>query len=181
MNTQNAFIISSTIVCLCAGIVFGLFHYEYLIWQGKPLKPYDMPPLVQLHKKGTVFYRKDNAWFQEDISVNSNTIQEACHKTVQKWLKILQEEDRIPLYISLETTMIDSYTKTAYFSFNKSLFFIHQSTFQKALILASLSKTLLSLKTTLQCFTILINDCLINDYHIDFTEPFNIEYWANLY
>lgn len=181
MIKVHIFFIVSFTVALLVGVIFGLFHYKYLLWQGKPLQPYNIHSIDPIYQKAFVYYFKDTLWLKETIPVEAEELQEACFIVTQKWLTTLQEEHTIPNYVSLESTLVDSAHTTVYVSCNKSLFFTHFLTHQKLLILVSLAKTLASLQSSLQRYVILVHHEPLVDYHIDCQLPFNINYWSTLY
>lgn len=176
-----------TILHLClfvstvAGVIFGLFHYEYLIWQTIPAKPYAVSIAQPTYQEATISYQKDGSWINEKVSVNVDNLEDACFSLIQEWVKTLQSEHLTPHYVTLDSTLIDVNKKNIYISFKKSLFYTQQSTYQKLLLLVSLSKTIASLESSLQQYMLLVNDAPLIDQLIDCKEPFDINYLATLY
>lgn len=164
------------------GIVFGLFHYEYLLWQTRPSKPYSIVTIPSVYNKAFIFYQKNETWLKETASINvSSDLQEASFILIKEWLKILQSEQLIPHYVTLDSTLIDINEKNLYISFNASFFYVHHGTYQKLLLLVSLSKTIASLESSLQKYVLLVKDEPLIDTLIDCEAPFNIDYWITLY
>lgn len=174
-------IYSCLVLSIFVGLIFGLFHYEYLFWQTTPTKPYFTPAVPPTYQQAIIIYHKDSVWVKENVVININELQNACFALVQEWVKALQSEHMIPYYVTLDSTLIDINQKNIYISLRKSFFYAHQSTYQKLLLLASLSKTLVSLQSSLQQYILLVNDAPLIDPHIDCQEPFDIHYFATLY
>jgi hypothetical protein len=181
MDKAKKILLLYSILALSIGILFGLFHYEYVFWQSVPSMPYVMNLPVPLNKTALLFYQKDNSWQEEKITVDIQDLQEALFVLVQHWLLFLQEENALPKTISLEATLVDISQNSLYISFDRSLFFEWASTYQKILIIVSLSKTVSSLQSSVQRYMLLVNHKPLIDNHIDCNVPFYISYWSTLY
>ncbi|RTL07219.1 hypothetical protein EKK58_03520 [Candidatus Dependentiae bacterium] len=169
------------LLSIIGGIVFGLFHYEYLLWQRTPEKLYSTSTILPTQQQASIIYHKDSVWVKENVVININELQDACFTLMQEWLKVLQSEHMIPHYVTLDSTLIDVNKKNIYISFHKSFFYTHHATYQKLLLLVSLSKTIASLQSSLQQYILLVNDAPLIDPLIDCQESFDINYFATLY
>ncbi|HTM06082.1 MAG TPA: hypothetical protein VL201_02485 [Patescibacteria group bacterium] len=174
-------LILHSVVALAAGVIFGLFHYEYVLWQTVPPLPCVIEKQAPIYQSASIFYQKDSTWQEEKITIAMQELQEVALLLMQHWLEFLQEEGMLPRNIVLERVLVDILQNSLYISFDKSLFFESISTHQKTLIISSLAKTIASLQSSLQRFMLLVHHEPLVDKHIDCHVPFYIAYWTVLY
>jgi hypothetical protein len=129
-------------------------------------------------KKCVLWYWHKNGWKQESVELiwTNNRVND-CHYVLNSWLTFLDDEKIMDCKVSIQTIIFSESGNELYISFDHAPFNQHAPLFEKWLWLEGLLKTLREngIQSTGMKVYFLEHHQMIQDYHLDFTNPWPIE------
>ena len=124
-------------------------------------------------------YWHNGAWQTEhqELIWGSNT-EKNCLYLINTWLTLLDEEGIMEKRVTLQTALLSPSGQEIYLSFDRSPFQPEDSTFAKWMWIEGLLKTLRENEVKLTNVQILVHHQPINDQHLDFTNPWPLQGFA---
>ena len=170
---------------LLLGIVFGLLLFflkrDMLIirWTGSIEKDH----LARLKKVASVqrkkikyYFFKDDAFHHEDGEMiwRSSDLSKSVTQLVGDWLTILQGQQLISNTVFLKSVAFSFGNEEVFLHFNKTFLSDDASIMKKWHIIECLFKTLRGAGLRVQGVRFFVEDKLLEDDHLDFSQPWSI-------
>ena len=132
---------------------------------------------VSYQKQISIDYYKNNTWVHEDGTVmwHENDSAQTLKQLIKQWLNVLQDAHLLRPHVAVVTVAVASNNSEAYISFDNTLFSKEMSIRHKWFIIESLCKTIRNNELPLQALTVLHNDRIMEDDHLDFSHPLSLE------
>ena len=170
-----------TFACVVAGLLFFLIQQRWLVihWSFQPQADDGTQQAIKgtiIKKKCQIYSFKDDKENSDDVIIlweaenNTHNIKEL----VGHWITYQQEEHVLNQSLSLETVAFAAATQALYLSFNQPMMSKEWSTFKKWSILESLLKTIRGAELAITTVRFLVNDEVMADDHIDFSQDIPI-------
>ena len=167
-----------SILALIGSGIFFAHRYEWII-----IAPTQSHLNIEHFKQGrmiakkpyTLYFWKHKKWHSEQITILVyHTINKQLTTLVNKWLILLDEECLIPTKASVQSILLTPSCKTAYISFDHTLFSTESSTYEKYMIIEGLLKTIRKNNIELQDIFLLVHHQILNDPHLDLSHAWPI-------
>ena len=168
-----------TVLGLIAGFLLVSFQKNWIILYFTPINFSNTAKqnrLPTFHKKTvSLFFWKNNSWHNEQADILwGHELEANLTNLIQSWLTIIDEEQLTVHKITLQTALISYNSQIAYLSFDQNLLSSNSSTYQKLMLIEGLLKTLRHNHITIPSIQLLVQHQLIDDHHLDFSNPWPI-------
>ncbi|KKP35921.1 MAG: hypothetical protein UR26_C0002G0223 [candidate division TM6 bacterium GW2011_GWF2_32_72] len=164
--------------CLLFGMFFFLYYKEFIILNffsdSKEFEICSQTPNVQ-KKNVQIIYWKDENWCKEDVElIWSENKAENIKYLINSWFTLVDEESALDRKISVESIWLNSSGNLAYISLDRNPFNKELCVYEKWMLVEGLLKTLRQNKVDLQNVRFLVHHKNLNDYHLDFANPWPV-------
>ena len=133
----------------------------------------DTTPISISKKRVTLFFWHNDTWNKEEIDlIWSTDTAKTVHYLINSWLTLLEEEDIQEKRVALQSVAI--HDQKAYISFDRNPLDKTKAVFDKWLWIEGLLKTIRENNIDLQAVQLLVHHKLLNDFHLDFSNPWPI-------
>ncbi|MCK5632771.1 hypothetical protein KAH94_03415 [bacterium] len=130
---------------------------------------------LRAHKKKVkLIFWHNKKWNHETVEIlaTNDDAQTTAH-LINNWLTLLDEENIMTKKVTLQSALI-SQNRQLYLSFDRNPFDEQSSTYKKTKWTQGLLKTVLQSAISVQSIQFLVHHQTMNDYHLDFTNPWPI-------
>ena len=177
-------ILFSTIIflCLIGGIILYSVTNDWIIFHFPGfVTSYFEQQKTGVHRKIiTLTFWNNNRWESETTQMIWTDKTEYNTKNLtNNWLSLLDEEGIIKKKVTVQSTALSKTKNECYLSFDQTPFAKEDSTFKKLMLTEGLLKTLKENDIPLQSIHFLVHHKILNDNHLDFTNPWPIEGFLN--
>lgn len=159
---------------LLLGLLFLCWYHELIVVHIPRQHPSLVTPTATHKKKISLFFRHTNKWYVETEEIVWGARDENITRIANQWLSIAEQEDIIQKKVSVQTTLLDASEQTAYLSFDRNPLKKEWGTLAKWLFIEGLLKTLRDNEAGVQSVVFLSHHHPINDYHLDFSQPWPV-------
>ncbi len=170
-----------SLACFCAGIFFFLLYRDFVIikWVGSQ----GARQLAKLRKGAAVtrkevkyyFFKDDTVYFEEGIMIwDTSSPTKNIKLLISDWLVCLQGEKQISPTVFLNSVAFSFGKESVFLNFNKSFFSKNSSIHHKWQLIESLLRTMRGAGVTVQSVRFFVDDKLLRDDHLDFSQPWPI-------
>jgi hypothetical protein len=174
------------LLCGIAGILFFLVQRKWIIVQWTFNSPHITSIPSQINKQNSVqkpvklYYWKKEKWHQEEATILwlENNSAQNLKLLIKQWLTLQQDEHIVSPHCLLESVAVSSLGNEAYISFDRTLFSKEWPIIKKWLLLTSLFKTINQAAPVLQSLTLLVHYQIMDDDHLDLSQPLPIQDWS---
>jgi len=181
---QNKYFIAIVIASFIFGSLFFSIYHGWIIVRYPSYKSevkQSLRSMKSSKKKVLLEYWHKKKWNKEKIDLlwtddKSKNIQ----YLINSWLTLLDEEGAMKKKVSLQAILLSSSGNKAYLSFDRNPFSKGCLTFDKLMWIESLLKTLRENGVQLQSVYFLVHHQIMEDYHLDFSNPWPICGFLNL-
>ncbi len=171
-----ALIFFSLSAFITGGLLYALYYNIVIIrWPSSSSQAVTTSTSVIPKKLIILFFFKNNRWYQEEKQLiwPDNKYIQIMHILIN-WLIVLDEEEVTHKKISLQTALLSPSENDVYISFDRNPFSKESSTYEKMMLVESLLKTIRENKINIQNIYFLVHHIPLNDYHLDFSQPWPI-------
>jgi len=175
---RTVFFVIVISVCFLFGFFFFAF-YNGLIILRYPSYRAEVEQFIENmkvdKKKVFLFYRNKKKWNKEKVYLLwTNDKAKNIEYLINSWLTLLDEERVMKKRVSLQTVLLASSLQKAYLSFDRNPFSSDSPTHEKWMWVEGLLKTLRENDIDLQTVYFLVHHQIMDDYHLDFSNPWPI-------
>ncbi len=127
-------------------------------------------------KKVTLYFWHNEKWQSEEIDLLWSTdIAQTLQHLISSWLSLIAEEQLQEKQVSLQSIALSAHQQEAYISFDRNPFDKTVAAFDKLVWIEGLLKTIRENNIKLQAVQFLAHHKPLNDYHLDFANPWPLE------
>jgi hypothetical protein len=162
-----------TLLCFsfCAGILMLCILQEWIIIRFPHFIENDTTAISQLHRSITLCRWHAHRWHTETVPIiTTDDLQECLGLVVAAWLSMVQEEQMIPIQLSLQSVLCSAHNDIVYLSFSDTLVQQNKPTIDNLLCIEALLRTIKenAPPSVHSCF-FLVNQIPMHDHHLDFS------------
>ena len=122
-----------------------------------------------------LWFWREGKWRSEKVNlVLSSDVCSSVSRTTQAWAQALYEEGLTNKRIGVEAVLCGADSQTIYISFDRYPFEKEASLFDKWMRIEALLKTIRGLRGSYSKIHFLVHHKQLNDYHLDFSNPWPI-------
>jgi len=171
-------IIIVTISTFLLGMLFFAVYNEWIIFSYPSYKKEVGQQIdsMKMDKKDVwLLYWDKKKWKKEKINLLwTDDPAKNIQYLVSSWLTLLDQEHVMRKKVSLQTVLISSSGVQAYLSFDRVPFSSEASTYEKLMWIEGILKTIRENDIELQKVMFLVHHQVLQDYHLDFSNPWPI-------
>lgn len=177
---NKKFYILLSILTFLLGMFFFSLKKEWIIFRF-PFTNIDSILDQEIKFKNTkknikLSYWQNNKWNVETSQlIWSDQESVNVHSIISQLLNLLNEEKVIDKKINLQNAFISSNGQNLYLSFDGNILPTNRSTYDKLMIIESILKTIAQNNIKISKVHFLINNQIMNDEHLDFSNAWPIE------
>lgn len=166
-----------TLISVGGGVLFFFIHQNMLIisWSTFSQAP-KYTSKITLSKKINIFFWKDEKLHKEELVLTweQENGEKNIHNVISNWIAVLQDEKIITQQIRLESAAL-SQAQELFLCFNQSPLSQEWPIIKKWRLIESLGKTIRETKLPIRFIVFIVNDAIMNDDHLDFSQPWPID------
>lgn len=167
------------IICLAAfilSLLFFAYHNEYIILNFGIHKTSTLQTSSAQKQNIALHVWYQNSWHEETVPLlfSDNTAAN-MQQLVSRWLQLLHEEKIIKKKVMLQSATITYDNQELIISFDRQPWNKENSTFDKWMTIEGLLKTIKAIDSSIKQVRFLVNQQLLQDPHLDFTNAWPIE------
>ncbi len=159
---------------IVAALLFFAYQKQYII--------FNIPnsisiPIVSAEKKQVdfFFYQEEKIHRETQTVVFTDIPEQNIHLVISRWLEIAFDEKIVSKKITLQSAILSYDSKELYLSFDSLLWHKESNTFYKWSIIEGILKTIKNLGFGITKVHFLTNHQIMQDHHLDFTNPWPID------
>jgi hypothetical protein len=178
MNNKNYIILC--VAAFITGLLLFAYHKEYIIFNfHRKLNNESFQASVQKQTIPIHFWHQ-NEWHSDQVSLLFSDDSTAnMQQLVSRWVQLLNEEKIIKKKVALESVAITFDKQELIISFDKIPWNKEWNTYDKWMTVEGLLKTVKEVDRSIKKVRFLVNQQLLQDIHLDFTNPWPIEGFIN--